>query len=149
MTTRLFPESTAQSTTTTGTDTLTLGAALAGHQALTAAADTHLVDVRVDASDGAWETFRDATYTHSGTTLTRGTFTASSTGAVLSLVAGTHKVYITLSGYMAEQFALGIKPYAPGSFTIPQAHFVVHSKEMILTGTQEVYCQGNSELRII
>ena len=104
MTTPAFPERTAQNTTTTGTGTLTLGAAITGHQALTAAQDTRLFDYVIEASDGAWEVVRNGAYTHTGTLLTRGTFVASSTGAAIVLVAGTHTVRVGPIGSRAASW---------------------------------------------
>lgn len=72
---------------TPGTGTITLGSAVTGAQTLGAAAGGNAtVDVFI--TDGsAWEVARNCTYTHSGTTLTRGTLEASSTGSVLSLTS--------------------------------------------------------------
>lgn len=74
-------------TGTPGTGTVTLNAATSGFQTFGAAfAANATVDVFI--TDGAaWEVARNCAYTHSGTTLTRGTFEASSTGAVLSLTS--------------------------------------------------------------
>ena len=78
---------------TTGTGTLTLGAAESGYQGFVSGDDGKYFDVVIE--DGtAWEVARECLYTHSGTTLTRGTREDSSTGAVLSLT-GAAKVYVT------------------------------------------------------
>lgn len=80
------------SSATTGPGTLTLGSAITGFQAVPAVADGQLLQVsvwEVDGSgvpNGAWETFVGQ-YTHSGTTLTRGTLKASSTGSAVSFGA--------------------------------------------------------------
>jgi len=71
-----------------GTGTITLGSALIGAQSFSAA---YGADATVDVfiTDGTdWEVARDCAYTHSGTTLTRGTREDSSTGSVLDLTAG-------------------------------------------------------------
>lgn len=82
---------------TTGTGTLTLGAAESGYQGFAAGDDGKYFDVVIE--DGtAWEVARGCLYTHSGTTLTRGTREDSSTGAVLSLT-GAAKVYVTSTAY--------------------------------------------------
>ena len=72
---------------TPGTGTITLGAAVTGAQSFSAAYGANAtVDVFI--TDGAaWEVARNCTYTHSGTTLTRGTLEASSTGSALSLTS--------------------------------------------------------------
>lgn len=72
---------------TPGTGTITLGSAVSGYQSLaTAYGANATVDVSI--TDGtAWEVARDCTYTHSGTTLTRGTLEESSTGSALSLTS--------------------------------------------------------------
>lgn len=102
MTTPAFPERTAMTTTTTGTGALTLIATIAGHQALPAGLNTRLFDCVIEASNGDWEIFRNGSYTHSTLNLTRGTFVTSNTGAVLTLVAGTHTVRIGGTGDRAN-----------------------------------------------
>ena len=76
---------------TPGTGTITLGSAASGYQSFSAAHGANAtVDVLI--TDGtAWEVARGCTYTHSGTTLSRGTLEASSTGSAISLTsaAGT------------------------------------------------------------
>ena len=72
-------------TATTGTGTITLGSASSGFQSF---ADAYGANATVDVliTDGtAWEVARNCTYTHSGTTLTRGTLEDSSTGSALNL----------------------------------------------------------------
>lgn len=72
---------------TPGTGTITLGSASSGYQSFASAYGANAtVDVLV--TDGtAWEVARACTYTHSGTTLSRGTFEASSTGSAISLTS--------------------------------------------------------------
>jgi hypothetical protein len=74
--------------TTSGTGTLTLGAASSGYQTLTAAygADA-TVDILITEGT-AWEVARNCAFTHGANTVTRGTLEASSTGSALNL-AGT------------------------------------------------------------
>lgn len=72
---------------TPGTGTITLGSAQSGYQSLASAYGANAtVDVVI--TDGtAWEVARNCTYTHSGTTLSRGTLELSSTGSALSLTS--------------------------------------------------------------
>lgn len=81
-------------TGTPSTGTITLNAADTGYQSFaTAYAANANVDVLI-VEGSAWEVARDCTYTHSGTTLSRGTLEASSTGSALSLTSAA-KVYVT------------------------------------------------------
>lgn len=80
-------------TATTGTGTMTLGAAESGYAAFAAGDNGKSFDIVI--IDGtAWEVARECLYTHSGTTLTRGTLESSSTGSAISL-SGSAKVYVT------------------------------------------------------
>lgn len=72
---------------TPGTGTITLGSAASGYQSFSSA---YGANATVDClfEDGtAWEIARGCTYTHSGTTLSRGTLEASSTGSAISLTS--------------------------------------------------------------
>ncbi len=90
---------------TPGTGTITLNAAQSGYQSLASAyGGNATVDVVI--TDGtAWEVARDCTYTHSGTTLTRGTLEASSTGSALSLTSAAI-VSVTLTAARVSQLDL-------------------------------------------
>lgn len=50
----------------------------------------------------------------------------------------------------ADQIAAFVltRPYATGSFTVPDGKYVVMSRHLILTGAQRVTLQGTSTLRI-
>jgi hypothetical protein len=81
-----------------GTGTITLLAASSGYRSFaTAYGADAVVDVLI--TDGAaWEVARNCAYTHSGTTLTRGTLENSSTGSALSLTsAATVEVVLPAS----------------------------------------------------
>lgn len=98
---------------TPGTGTITLGAAITGAQSLGAAAGGNAtVDVFI--TDGnAWEVARNCTYTHSGTSLTRGTLEASSTGAVLSLTSAA-VVRVALSATSGNDLVRLMQMVTPG-----------------------------------
>ncbi len=105
-------------TATTGTGTITLGAAESGYQTFADgdAVDGEIVSYAIE--DGtAWET-GVGTYTASGTTLTR-TLRESSTGALLNLT-GSAKVFLTPLATEINQFdARGLMlPLAVGMVSI-------------------------------
>lgn len=85
--------------TTTGTDTLTQAAAVTGFAAPAAGDDgkTFTIMIKlVDASGiptGEWE-LCESTYTHSGTTWSRGTLIDSSTGSRVTFSAGTKHIAV-------------------------------------------------------
>lgn len=83
------------STATTGTGTVTLGAAQTGYQTFAAAGLTtgDVVAYVIEDVAGAWE-IGSGTYNSTGPTLTR-TLTQSSTGALLNL-SGNAKVFVTV-----------------------------------------------------
>lgn len=97
---------------TPGTGTVTLNAASSGYQSFaTAYGANATVDVLFE--DGtAWEVARNCTYTHSGTTVTRGTLEESSTGSAISLTsAATASVIATAgNGNLIEALLQGVTP---------------------------------------
>jgi len=96
---------------TTGTGTLTLAAAVAGCQAMPASADGKLVRATVFEVDGAgvpngaWETLIGV-YTHAGTTLSRGTLMASSTGSPINFGA-SKRVAVSLLASSVQSTVTG------------------------------------------
>ena len=92
-------------TATTGTGTITLGSAESGYRGFSAGDDGKYFDVVIE--DGtAWEVARECLYTHSGTTLTRGTLEDSSTGSAISL-SGSAKVYVTETAFRTHSAVNG------------------------------------------
>ena len=106
-------------TATTGTGTMTLGSAESGYQGFAAGDDGKYFDVVIE--DGtAWEVARECLYTHSGTTLTRGTLEASSTGSAISLT-GAAKVYVTESAERLNRGSSGGYVFVQNDGTTSQA----------------------------
>jgi hypothetical protein len=85
-----------ETTTTTGTGTVTLGGAAAGFQSFVVIGDGNQTFYAiVDATSGAWEV-GVGTYTSSGTTLSRTTVVSSSNaGSLVNFGAGTKDVFVT------------------------------------------------------
>jgi hypothetical protein len=108
---------TGQTTTTTGTGTLTLGSAITESDgrklnAIAAGDDGLTFRFLIIASDGEQEV-SSGVYTHSGTTLTR-VLESSTTGSLLNLPSGTHKVYIVSSATVQQDTLDTHKGLIPG-----------------------------------
>jgi len=90
-----------ETTTTTGTGTITLLGAVSGYQAFSVIGDTNTTYYAiVDSAAGTWEV-GIGTYTASGTLLSRDTILESSSGgSAISFAAGTKDVFCT---YPAER----------------------------------------------
>jgi hypothetical protein len=89
-----------ETTTTTGTGTLTLGGAVTGYQAFSAIGNANTTYYTISSTSAEWEV-GIGTYTTSGTTLSRDTVLASSnSGSLVNLSAGTKNVFVTYpAGY--------------------------------------------------
>ena len=105
-----------ETTATTGAGTLTLAGAVAGFQSFAAIGNTNTTYYAIaDATTGAWEVGL-GTYTASGTTLSRDTILASSTGSILTLTSGNKDVFCTYpSEKSVNQDAAGIVTLPSGS----------------------------------
>ena len=100
-------------TATTGPGTITLGSASSGYQSF---ADAYGANATVDVliADGtAWEVARNCTYTHSGTTLTRGTLEDSSTGSALNL-SGSATVSVVATAAFGNRTEMALQAITPG-----------------------------------
>lgn len=100
--TLLIRDRVKETSTTTGTGTLTLAGAVIGFQSFSAIGNANTCYYAIEGVDasgaptGDWET-GVGTYTSSGTTLSRDVIIASSnSGAAVNLAAGTKNVYVTL-----------------------------------------------------
>jgi hypothetical protein len=82
-----------ETSTTTGTGTITLAGAVTGFQSFSAIGDANTTYYAI-VGGSQWEVGL-GTYTSSGTTLSRDTVLASSTGSKLDLAAGTKNVFVT------------------------------------------------------
>lgn len=90
-----------ETTTTTGTGTITLGGAVSGYQAFSAIGDGNTTYYTI-AGLTEWEV-GIGTYTASGTTLSRDTLIASSTGSAIDFSAGTKDVFVGLPAEKAVE----------------------------------------------
>jgi hypothetical protein len=89
-----------ETTTTTGTGTLTLLGAVTGYQSFAAVGNANTTYYTIASTSAEWEV-GIGTYTASGTTLARTTILASSNaGSAVNLSAGTKNVFVTYpAGY--------------------------------------------------
>ena len=98
---------------TPGTGTITLASAVTGSQSFASAYGANAtVDVFITEGT-AWEVARNCTSTHSGTTLTRGTLEASSTGSALSLTSAA-VVRVAMPADMGNRIERLMQMVTPG-----------------------------------
>ena len=97
-----------ETTTTTGTGTVTLLGASAGFQSFAAVGDTNTTYYTIAAQTGTeWEV-GIGTYTSSGTTLARTTvFSSSNSGSLVNFSAGSKDVFVAYPAEMAAFSAAG------------------------------------------
>lgn len=97
-----------ETTTTTGTGTVTLAGAVSGFQSFSVVGNGNTTYYTiVDSSTGAWEVGL-GTYTSSGTTLSRTTVLSSSnSGSLVNFAAGTKQVFLTYPSSMASSSVEG------------------------------------------
>jgi hypothetical protein len=100
-----------ETSTTTGTGTITLAGAVSGFQSFSAIGNANTTYYAI-VGGTQWEVGL-GTYTSSGTTLSRDTVLASSTGSKINFSAGTKLVYVTLPAERAVyENAAGDPPFA-------------------------------------
>jgi hypothetical protein len=111
-----------ETTTTTGTGTLTLGGAVTGYQSFSAIGNANTTYYAIYASGGSeWEV-GIGTYTSSGTTLSRDTVLSSSnSGSLVSFSAGTKNVWCDYpagrAGYIDTNSTLNAPVLATSGYT--------------------------------
>lgn len=105
-----------ETTTTTGTGTVTLLGASTGFQSFAVIGDANITYYTIAAQTGTeWEV-GIGTYTSSGTTLARTTVLSSSnSGSLVNFSAGTKDVFVT---YPAERAVMGGEGYVENAATI-------------------------------
>jgi hypothetical protein len=107
-----------ETSTTTGTGTLTLGGAASGFQSFSVIGDGNSTYYAiVDSAAGTWEV-GIGTYTSSGTTLSRDVVLESSnSGSAVDFAANVKDVFVT---YPAERSVIGGMGYVENAATITQ-----------------------------
>jgi hypothetical protein len=107
-----------ETSTTTGTGTLTLGGAASGFQSFSVIGDGNSTYYAiVDSTAGTWEV-GIGTYTSSGTTLSRDVILESSnSGAAVNFASNPKDVFVT---YPAERSVIGGMGYVENAATITQ-----------------------------
>lgn len=100
-----------ETTTTTGTGTITLAGAATGYQSFSAIGNGNTTYYTISGTT-QWEV-GIGTYTSSGTTLSRDTILASSTGSKLDLAAGSKDVYVVYPAGKSVNLDSTDTAYAP------------------------------------
>jgi len=121
-----------ESSTTTGTGTLTLGGAASGFQSFAVIGNGNTTYYAiVDSASGAFEV-GIGTYTSSGTTLSRDTVLESSNaGALVDFAAGSKDVFVT---YPAERSVVGGMGYVENAATVTQSSTINAGSNAISAG---------------
>jgi len=152
-----------ETSTTTGTGTITLAGAVSGFQSFSAIGNANTTYYAI-VGGTQWEVGL-GTYTSSGTTLSRDTVLASSTGSKISFSAGTKNVFVTYpadeSVYQDEtntafapQFAasngLNVNNGTIGtSYTFPTGYNSVEAGDVTLSGGVTVTVPSTSRWVIV
>lgn len=121
-----------ETSTTTGTGTLTLGGAASGFQSFSVIGDGNKTYYAiVDSATGDWEVGL-GTYTSSGTTLSRDiVLESSNSGSAVDLAAGNKDVFVT---YPAERAVVGGMGYIENAATITQSSAINAGNNAVSAG---------------
>ena len=121
-----------ETSTTTGTGTLTLGGAAAGFQSFSVVGDGNTTYYAiVDSGAGTWEV-GSGTYTLSGTTLSRDTvYQSSNAGALVNFGANPKDVFVT---YPAERSVTGSSGLVENDATITQSYTMTVGRNAMSAG---------------
>ena len=152
-----------ETATTTGTGTFTLAGAVSGFQSFSAIGNANTTYYAI-VGGAEWEVGL-GTYTSSGTTLSRDTVLASSTGSKVSFSAGTKNVFVTYpagkSSYQDDtntdtmpQFAasngLSLENGTIGtSYTFPTGYNAVQAGDITLSSGVTVTVPSSSRWVIV
>jgi hypothetical protein len=111
-----------ETSTTTGTGTLTLGGAASGFQSFSVIGDGNKTYYAiVDSATGDWEVGL-GTYTSSGTTLSRDfVLESSNSGSAVDFASNVKDVFVT---YPAERAVIGGMGYVENAATVTQSSVV-------------------------
>ena len=125
-----------ETTTTTGTGTVTLLGAATGYQSFAAIGDANTTYYTIAGQTGSeWEV-GIGTYTSSGTTLSRDTVLASSnSGSLVSFSAGTKDVFCD---YPAKRAVIGGEGYIENAGTVNTSSTINTSNNAISGGPVSV-----------
>jgi hypothetical protein len=124
-----------ETTTTTGTGTVTLAGAVSGYQSFTAVGDANTTYYTI-AAGTEWEVGL-GTYTSSGTTLSRDVvYSSSNAGALVNFSAGTKYVWVDYPAPRAVYFN--------GSGTVPLVGGTVTANTPIIDATQTWNSSGTT-----
>jgi hypothetical protein len=121
-----------ETTTTTGTGTITLAGAVTGFQAFSVIGNGNTTYYTiVDTVNGTWEV-GIGTYTLSGTTLARNTVLESSNaGSLVNFAAGSKEVFVA---YPAERAVIGGMGYIENAATVSQSSTINDGNNALSAG---------------
>jgi hypothetical protein len=152
-----------ETSTTTGTGTFTLAGAVSGFQSFSAIGNANTTYYAI-VGGSEWEVGL-GTYTSSGTTLSRDTVLASSTGSKVSFSAGTKNVFVTYPAGKSEYQDANGDAYAPQfaasnglnvnngtigtSYTFPTGYNSVEAGDITISGGVTVTVPSTSRWVIV